>query len=290
MLSVTDLSQYVFCPRQFYLSKVLGLRRQPPEFVEGTLEHDARRLLNEAIASAYADSGPDPMKLMHIAASTIGKVLNYAKNIALLQHPVFSTEVEGFVRELSFRLQQEEKERIRFLTSSRDRSWSQRVETSFPIENEFSVFSPGLGLRGRIDEVYERADGTFAIRDVKTAPLGFPFDEANQIQLGAYAMLLEDQESRRVVGASIYSSRSLAERPVVIDDDLKKRVLDADQNVRRFLADPEIPELLSGPDAVKCDVCFLREECHKLRVPDKDTRGIEALFNSQGKLSLFGDD
>ena len=291
VLSVTDLSQYVFCPRQFYLSKVLGLRRQPPEFVEGTLEHDARRLLNEALGSTYADSQQDTAKLLHAAGNIIGKVLDYAKNIALQQHPVFTREIEGFVRELSFRFHQEERDRTRLLTCNTTsvEAWSDRVRGSFPVENEFSVFSPKLGLRGRIDEVYEKADGTLAIRDIKTAPLGFPYDESNQVQMGAYAMLLEEQESKKVAQAAVYSSRSLADRQVMVDEDLKKRVHDAGQDVRRFLANPELPEILTGPEELKCGVCFLREECHKLQSPDKDARGIEALFNSRGTLSLFGD-
>jgi len=290
VLSVTDLSPNVFCPRQFYLSKVLGLRRQPPEFVEGTLEHDARRLLNEALGSAYAASQQDTAMLLHAAGNIIGKVLDYAKNIALQQHPVFTKEIDGFVRELSFRLHQEERDRTRLLTCTTNvQGWSDRLRTSFPVENEFSVFSSKLRLRGRIDEVYEKADGTLAIRDIKTAPLGFPYDESNQVQIGAYAMLLEEQESKKVMQAAVYSSRSLAERQVVVDEYLKKQVVDANQNVRKLLADPELPKILTGPEAVKCGVCFLREECHKLRDPDRNTRGIEALFNSRGKLSLFGD-
>ena len=77
--------------------------------------------------------------------------------------------------------------------------------------------------------------------------------------------------------------------PPPLDEDLKKRVLDANENVRRFLANPELPKILSGPESVKCDVCFLRKECKKLSDVDKETSGIEALFNSHGKLSLFGD-
>jgi len=205
---------------------------------------------------------------------------------------VFSREIEKFVRELSFRFQQEERERTRLLAcnASGSRSWTDRLRTSFPVKNEFNVFSPELRLRGRIDEVYETGDGNLAIRDIKTAPVGFPFDESNQVQIGAYAMLLEEQESKKVVRAAVYSSRNLAERQVMVDEDLKKRVLDADENVRRFLAYPELPEILTGPEAVKCGVCFLREECHKLRDLDKEPHGIEALFNSQGKLSLFGND
>lgn len=292
VLNVTDLSQYAFCPRQFYLSKVLGLHKQPSEFVEGSLEHDARRLLNTALGSAYAKSEPNQVKLLDTARNIIGKVLNYAKNVALLQHPMFSREIEGFVSELSFRFHQEERDRTRLLThnATDGSSWADRLRASFPVESEFKVFSAELGLRGRIDEIYETGDGNLAIRDIKTALVGFPFDDSNQVQIGAYVMLLEEQESKSVARASVYSSRNLAERQVVVDGDLKKRVLDADDNVRRFLANPELPEILNGPEAVKCGVCFLREECHKLRNSDKEPHGIEALFNSQGKLSLFGDD
>lgn len=292
MLSVTDLSQYVFCPRQFYLSRILALHRQPPEFVEGTLEHDARRLLNETLRQAYtAESTPDESKLFGKAESLIGKTLGYARKIALTQHPIFTREIDQFIQELSFRLHLEERERIHALLTLRSgRTWEETVRASFPIENEFSVFSPELQLRGRIDEVYEKGNGNLAIRDIKTAPVGFPFDDSNQVQVGAYAMLLAEQESKRVDQAAIYSSRNFAERQVMVDDYLKKRVIEAGQNVRRFLADPELPEILSGPEAVKCAVCFLREDCYNFRSPDKERRGIEALFNSQGKLSLFGDD
>jgi CRISPR/Cas system-associated exonuclease Cas4 (RecB family) len=292
VLNVTDVSQFVFCPRQFYISKVLGLRRQPPEFVEGSMEHDARRLLNQALGSAYAESVPEKVRLWNTASHIIGRVLDYAKKIALLQHPVFSKEIGIFANELSFRLQQEERERTRVLTCKPkgEGSWAEQVRGSFPVENEFSVFSRRLGLRGRIDEVYETADGTLAIRDIKTAPMGFPFDDSNQVQIGAYAMLLEEQVSKKVTRAAIYSSRNLAERQVMVDKDLEKRVVEAGQNVRRFLAKPELPAILTGSESVKCFFCFLREECRNLQSPDNDSRGIEALFNSQGKLSLFGDD
>lgn len=289
-MCVTDLSEYVFCHRQFYLSRILGLRRQPPEFVEGTLEHDARRLLNEALGPAYRQLGPDQVTMWDTAKALIGKTLDYVKKIAMMQHPVFATEIGKFVQELSFRLGLEEKERIRVLTGETNApSWTDRVKASLPLKNEFSVFSPKLGLRGRIDEVYSTSSEKLGIRDIKTAPVSFPFDESNQVQLGAYSMLLEEQTSRKVDWAAVYASRSLAERRIVIDEDLKKKVLRTLEETRGFLAKPELPDILSGPEAVKCGVCFLREECHRLGDPDRHARGIEALFKSEGELSLFGD-
>ena len=290
VLSVTDVSQFVFCPRQFHLSKILGVHRQPPEFVEGTLEHDARRLLNEALRQSYIGSKPDEVTLMDSARTIIGKTLQYSKQIAMTQHPIFTREIDEFIRELSFRFELEERERTHSLLASRAGPWSETVRASFPVQNEFPVFSSELQLRGRIDEVYQLSNGNLAIRDIKTAPVAFAFDESNQVQLAAYAMLLKEQESRKVERASVYSSRSLAERQVVVDEDLERKVLGATRNVREFLSHPELPEILTGPEALKCGVCFLREECMKLGSPEKDSRGIEALFKSHGKLSLFGDD
>src|SRR2546422_5005248 len=276
VLNVTDVSQYVFCPRQFYLSKILDVHRQSPEFIEGTLEHDVRRLLSEALAPAYIESGPNPAKLSNAANAMIGKALDYAKNIALLQHPIFSKEIAGFVQELWYRLHLEEDERVQLLLSlvATD-SWAVLVQASFPVETELSVFSSELGIRGRIDEVFRNKDGSIGIRDVKTSAYGFPFDQANQVQLATYAMILEKQTAKGVTWAKVYSSRSLAERRVIIGEELKKRVLDAADNARRLLASPEgPPSILSGPEAVKCDFCFLREECQHQASSKSGSQGL----------------
>ncbi len=53
MLNVTDLLRSIFYHTRFYPSKVLRLRRQVLELVEGPFEHTPRRPLNEPPSPAH---------------------------------------------------------------------------------------------------------------------------------------------------------------------------------------------------------------------------------------------
>lgn len=288
--SASDLASFEYCPRQYYLAKVKRERTESQFSIIGKIEHDVRRVLSMKLLATYSKGVlPDHSVLEEIIESS----LNYVYRVAVKEYPSFVPEIEDLRLELEYRISKEQKkreERFRKMLKEHDRLELEAIYEEIPWRVELDVTSNRLGLKGRIDEVY-RKGGTLVPVDIKTAPNGFIYRESDSIQLGVYALLLEEKYGICVDEAKIYYTRAGVHHTIEVDNLLRDRVLHTRQKAEEFIQQPSLPPKLKGNERIKCHYCFLRKVCNPSPDEHEGQEWLKILF-SQGEgsqcLALFG--
>ena len=131
-----------------------------------------------------------------------------------------------------------------------------RVERSLPL------FSERLGLTGKSD-VVEFHDG-------KPYPVEYKSGkrknkEADDLQLCAQAMCLEDMFNTEILEGSLYYDRSRHRRIVKFDGRLRALVIQTAKDIRELFSNAKLPEPVADK---RCDNCSLIESCMPFALRD----------------------
>ena len=135
---------------------------------------------------------------------------------------------------------------------------------------EFDVWleSPKLGLRGRLDMLIEAAGELIPVdykdsdpRPVAKRGAGPRQAQHNwQVQLAAYALLLEEARGQSVQRGFIYYIPERRARPVAITEDLKTVVIESVGRMRDIIARERMPD--ATPYRGRCQACEYRRFCN----------------------------
>jgi len=109
-----------------------------------------------------------------------------------------------------------------------------------------------LGLRGRIDRV-KIDEGIFPY-EIKTREKVY---ESDKIQLAGYALLLEQEFSRKVEKGIVEFLGKQEE--VLLDETLKNKVLEIADKIRNLKEDTAF----TSSNFSKCEKCEMRESCEE---------------------------
>lgn len=131
------------------------------------------------------------------------------------------------------------------------------------VERALPLWSHQLGLTGIADVVEFLADGTPYPIEYKSGPRK-PRD-ADDIQLCAQAMCLEEMFQCSVPTGAIFYHASKRRRAVTFDQELRSLIVEITQAVRQLLTDDKIP-----PPVVdqRCGDCSLLDSCMPLAIKD----------------------
>lgn len=158
-------------------------------------------------------------------------------------------------------------------THEHERVDRDRHETSAGVRVEYAlpVWSHRLGLSGKCDAVEHRPDG-------RVYPVEYKHGKRRKwinddLQLAAQAMCLEEMLGVTISKGAIYHQQSRRRREVEIDENLRHAVETATREIRRLLADGQLPPPVDDPR--RCPECSLRDICQ----PE--------LARSSGKLTLL---
>lgn len=124
------------------------------------------------------------------------------------------------------------------------------------VDRALPLWSHQIGLTGIADVVEFLADGTPYPVEYKSGPR--KPREADEIQLCAQAMCLEEMFHRAVPAGAIFHYASKRRREVMFNQSLRLIVIEATQSVRRLLAEGSIPPPVADQ---RCRDCSLLETC-----------------------------
>ena len=127
---------------------------------------------------------------------------------------------------------------------------SKRVERALPVWNE------QLGLIGKCDVVEFDRDGVpYPVEYKHGAKRVKAHDD---LQLAAQAMCLEEMTGKPVLVGAIYHFSSRRRREVMIDDALRKSVVETITAIREIIRVGKLPNPVNDK---RCDQCSLKEIC-----------------------------
>lgn len=172
-LSVTALKDYLRCPFRFFLRHVLGMRPINPIARElgpgpfGTLVHNTLATLRNRKIDTAADAAALLSELKKTAAAQFAATCGDQPSFALrLQEVAFLARIEAFCR-----------------IQAGDPHFTAPVEI-LETEKRFSLHASGCEIRGRIDRIDRKPDGSRELIDYKTGETPVPPDKVHLAGIG----------------------------------------------------------------------------------------------------------
>ena len=270
MVSATQLSSYLYCPRKLFISSVLKLETPPKEeLVKGKTWHATYELINnneEKIICAITKESKNYMDIFEIYRINYSKFLRDAiiKNKTDLKR--FNISLIDLFKEYWPKFEEEAKNRAlntaNFI-SKHDVYGKDLWNIITPkILSEKYYKSDKLNLSGIIDmiEIYA-IDGTKLYLPIELKTGKIPSKgmwDGHRIQLAAYIMLLEDFGFKSTEGVLQYDGYD--RRTLQINTLLREEVMQLIKEVDKIITNFNIPDYVDNKN--KCKTCNFKEVCY----------------------------
>jgi len=265
-ITVSMLSAYLYCKRKLFLEYVLGLVEPEKEaLVKGSIRHETYDKVNK-IEENIVKSITENDDFSKIYSKYINAYSSLLRN-AILQNkyrlknvklplidaynqiiPFFRTESE--IRALNL---------FKFIEENRvfgEELWDKLIPK---IKSEFAIDSPSLELKGIIDQIEVYPESYIPI-ELKTGTMPDQGVWPNhRIQLGAYAVLMEEKFNKEINEGFVYYLDKREKRHIVINPFLKQEVRELKEKVRILINNKELPETADNEN--KCAKCGLKDKC-----------------------------
>jgi CRISPR-associated protein Cas4 len=260
---VSNLGDYLFCPRNLYLKEKMGLGAQLcNESAKGFLLHQARRELSLR-QHVIVEKAVDFKGIKGAVSDELDLILPdlAQRHGERLEDVDFDKLVPEIEEELSPDLRRLT-DRLSYLVSEagRDRA----LEKIKPWRTEYLADSEKLGLRGVADKVLKEGGNYYPV-DIKTSVPGEGVWEADKVLICAYSLLLEEALNckKSISSGFVEYVRVHETRPVMNSDDLRRKVLEVRDEVISLL-EGDVPEICPHGSGRKCDSCSIRDECYEV--------------------------
>jgi CRISPR-associated protein Cas4 len=265
MVSATQLSSYLYCPRKLFISTILMVEEPlKEELVKGRIWHKAYELINnceERIVKSI--SSYDYTLILEFYKKEYALMLRNAilmsrhdiKKFGLDMVMIFNNYWPGFFEEAKRRA-------LNVCEFSRkhnilgEQLW---IHLTPKILSEQYFKSERLNLSGIIDLIEVHDNNLFVPVELKTgnAPSTGVWD-GHRIQLGAYLVLLSD--SGRIASEGKIRYKEADERIVMMNSMLSDEVMSLIKKVSALLSGSTIPKHTDNKN--KCAKCSFKELCY----------------------------
>ncbi len=258
IISVTDLSSYLYCPRVLYQQKVLGYEEKLNQYmILGAVRHNFYDLANkheesivvhlptgaakEEITAAYAKTYENLLK---------SAVMGHAKSLALFDIQPF--EILPQLQQIAVSEASERAGNVHRFSAEHnifgDELWQLLVPKIF---TEVKLKSPLLRLKGTVDriEVYENSVLPIELKTGKMASDGvWP---SHRVQVAAYMMLLQEKFNKPVGQAVIRYLDHNRSKTIMLNPYMELEVRELTEKVTRLLQSKIIPKPC-GRESCRC--------------------------------------
>lgn len=270
LISVTDLSEYLYCPRKLYLKKVLKIFEPVNKYlVLGSIRHYAHdsitkieeKLVKEITGEMSYDDLVSFFKEEHFSILRNAIIQNKQRlsEFNLSEDEVFDFAWPLLFKEASLRTQQ-----IHSFMKTTKRYGAELWEAILPkIMSEVRLESEKLQLKGVIDrlEVY---DDSFVPYELKTGSAPREgFWPSHRIQLAAYMVLVENQLGNIKEGI-VYYLDSEQTRQLVMNPFLEYETQALIKKIINLYDQKRLPGFCDK--IAKCRNCGLRDFCVKQNI------------------------
>jgi CRISPR-associated protein Cas4 len=267
MISVSMLSSYLYCKRKLYLQSVLRLLEPPKEaMVLGSLRHNVYNLINkkeeEIVTSIKKKESIN--KIYSIYKQHHSQILRnkIIENKAQLKQ--FNLNISKVFRQTWPLVLEETYMRANnvynFMQTHLvfgEELWERLIPK---IESEISITSKVYNLKGVIDklEIYPLGYVPIELKTGKCPKEGvWP---SHLIQIGAYALLVEDKFDTEIKEAFILYLDQKIKRHIEMNPFLRLEVKETLSKVNNLLKSDNIPDFCKNSN--KCKVCNLKNQCY----------------------------
>jgi len=266
-ISVSMLSAYLYCPRMLFLQKILALEEPPKEsLVLGSIRHEAFDLINKKEESVVKGV-KEPIDFNYLLNihkelhSSILKTVVIRKKAELREANLGMAEAfESSWASVSH--ESETRASVIFDFVQKHNLFGNELwEKLTPkISSEFRIESDLMPLKGIIDQVYIYGS-QYVPYELKTGKA--PRDgvwPGHKIQLGAYAMMLEEKFKIPVKEGFVYYLDSKEKRHIAVNPFLKDEIANLVKEVMELIENKALPKLCENK--AKCRACSFKGVCY----------------------------
>lgn len=297
-LTPTDLSNAEYCPRLLQLARRHQDRRPmaSPYLVWGSYEHEVFRVLPQLLAKSWR-SASFPQAISLVSLGDIDDAMEFADQLIMQNHPQYQLGFDVNRGELRYRLQlwlHECQQQVEHLMAA-GMTFDAAMSRTLPWKVEDKLSSKKLGLYGRTDRLFSDGE-SITPEDIKTHDTRFTtllHCDAHKVQLLCYSVMAEEKYGLPSSKSRIFFSRDLSRVEFEITTNDKTGLEQRVDQARRLLSEELVP-ILTGPEAIKCRHCYLRELCQTVERKQKEAPGklhdwIDRLLDpGESVTDLFG--
>jgi len=265
LISISDLNAWLYCPRKVYLTKVCNLPTiQNRNMVIGRLKHNILEAFSkqEEKFVSKIDKDFDKLDLLFLYEDFLKSIANivFIENMQMInkfmidRDDIMKKVLRDFSEDIKLRIQSlKEKTSLGIF---KENLWNSLE--NFYI-SELRLESENLGLKGRVDRILiSKKDNSIIPFELKSREDNI--FHSDEIQLTAYAMLLEDKYRREIKKGIVEAGNNRKE--ILITENNRAEVLKLADEIRN-IADNPAPPIQSNFN--KCRNCEFSEECLKLK-------------------------
>jgi len=256
IINITDITEYLYCPRKVYLKLIKGIKSPPTKrMINGMLRHKVFDIFNknekpliEEIKEKTEEK--EIREQYEILLDDISKYV-LAQNYSLASK--FSIDKKDFLKSIGETMNPEIELRIKSILIVLEKGFFGKElwrNLSPKYQTEVKLESVDLGLKGRVDRVmFSESITPF---EIKTRDKIY---DSDKIQLAGYALLLEKEFNKEINSGII---EFLGQRQnVEITQELKNQVFEIAEKIRNLTDEnAQFPSNFQ-----KCANCELKENC-----------------------------
>jgi CRISPR/Cas system-associated exonuclease Cas4 (RecB family) len=257
IFNVSELSMYLYCPRQFYLEKVLGIRKPATkEMVEGRIIH--------SVVEEFSAREPevleiievfDRRKIFELFLQLVQRVKQdvFRKNSKSAY--LFHIDLKELEKKIDKLLEKEILLRVEAIENTMKKGFvkNELVTNLSPrYLSEYPLFSEALGLRGRADRLVIGDD--LVLYELKTRDMDRVY-ESDEIQIAAYALLVEEKFNKKPSLCILEAGNQGFE---INTNSKKDKVFQVIEEMKNVIKEKKAK---FPSNFAKCKNCKLKEEC-----------------------------
>jgi CRISPR/Cas system-associated exonuclease Cas4 (RecB family) len=255
VINASDLSRLVYCPREVYLCRVLGLEPQDSpqrsrSLVGGAVWRELSMRQPRLLARMRHAEDPGAAVRAELEAVVADVPYIFAERWSCRHAALLAEARAGLLSEAAGLC-----ERLSCMVD--ELGFEGALGHVTPWKTEYTVRSEALGMCGRIDKVM--GDGVpVAVKAGRVSDFGW---EGDRVQVCAYGMLLEEGSGAPIRHGFIEYARAGEKRPVMFTEKLRRRVIFARDAVSEILAGA-VPDVCPHGQPRKCEGCGLKDACY----------------------------
>lgn len=254
IISITDITSYLYCPRKVYLKKIKKIKEKPTkQMISGMLKHKVFDIFNknESYIVSSINEKISKEQIIELYKACLIKITNETARNYENMMKIFGIEREELLNSILKFMKKEILLRVSSVKETIDKGFlGKELWRSLKPKylTEYEILSENLALKGRVDRI--RFEDDILPYELKTREEIY---ESDKIQLAAYSLLLEQEFGKKIEKGIIESAN--AEEEILITEQMKARVLEIAEIIRN-MKDAEFPSSFN-----KCRNCRLKEQC-----------------------------
>jgi len=264
MISVSAISEFIYCPFKVYLRYVEGYQIQSPFMLVGRLYHEVNRGYEELIKRNIWSLNKK-MNLEEVSLNIFEGVSEFVaetsqkyENPELMDNEKFEDVKNMLESQLKLDSLIIAIKTKKILNTGK--SPLEIVDMLFPPSIlDLTLENSEIGLKGKVDKV-ELGEGIYYPVEIKT---GFPpvkgVWQADALQITAYSLLIEEELKKEVLVGFVDYLQIRERKTVVVNSNLREKLVETLSQLQSLIYEGDFPD--KEPVTSKCNSCNYAPVC-----------------------------